>query len=293
MASNESVSQQIEEKRKTDKYYMSSKVIIMGSLLSEGNHLFLDRNNPSWKKAMLELIKIMSEVKHKTEAAAIQIRDIDTEDEELREFLIGEGFFRFDLPDSHIIDINNNNDIENFISNLSKKSRYHVRSIMQKNEHLFRVSYNKEITEKDIAEIYKLYLNIKRQSFKINTYDLPQVLFEKAIKHPNWDLISIRIKENEALCCFVLCYQSELNNFCPIIIGLDYNLNKEFSCYRQGLFQIVKRGLHNNAKNIYLGMDASIEKRKLGAKILPKSLYMQAEDTFSMESISILKQNNE
>jgi hypothetical protein len=103
MVASEAVSQQIEEKRKQDKYYLTSKVVSMGSLITEGKHLFLDRSHPLWKPAMLELIRMMSDVKHTVGASALQLRDFDTDDAEIREFLLHEGFIRFDLPDSHLV----------------------------------------------------------------------------------------------------------------------------------------------------------------------------------------------
>lgn len=292
MVSPEAVSQQIEEMRKNDKYYLTSKVVSMGSLITEGKHLFLDRENKSWKNAMLELIKIMAEVKHKTKSSAIQIRDIDTDDAEIKEFLLNEGFVRFDLPDSHIVVNQNWKDEEDFIESLTKRSRKHVRRYMQKTQEMFNITFNDKLTEEETDEYYKLYLNIKRNSFRINTFDLPEKLFVNAINDENWDLLSMRIKGDNKLCCFILSYKSEFNNYSPMIIGMDYEYNAKYSCYRQGLFQIIKRVTELGLRNIYLGMDASIEKQKLGATVNSKSIYIQADDNFSLETMSILKQNN-
>jgi 7-keto-8-aminopelargonate synthetase-like enzyme len=291
MVSPEAVSQYIEEKRKTDKTYLTSKVVSMGSLITEGNHLFLDRTNLYWKTAILELIKIMNEVKNKTGASALQLRDFDTNDEEIKDFLINEGFIRVDLPDSHMVVNPGWKDEEEFIEGLSKRSRQHVRRYMQRTQDAFDISFDKKQILENFDEYYGLYLNVKRSSFKINTFDLPIKMFKNAILSDNWEIMSMRIKGDNQLCSFILSYKSAFQNYSPIVIGLDYLKNEEYSCYRQGLFQIAKRATEKHFNNIYLGMDASIEKQKIGAIVSNKSIFLQLDDNYSLETISILSQN--
>ena len=52
MLSPSKVSAQVEQKRTKDKYYLASKSLMMGSLLSEGLHLYYDRKNNDWKKIL-------------------------------------------------------------------------------------------------------------------------------------------------------------------------------------------------------------------------------------------------
>ena len=73
-----SVSKQIEEIRKQDKYYLTSKVVMMGSLISEGDHLYIDRLNPNWKEALRKAIEVMTELMNSSGASMIQLRDIDS-----------------------------------------------------------------------------------------------------------------------------------------------------------------------------------------------------------------------
>lgn len=161
---------------------------------------------------------------------------------------------------------------------------------MQRTQEEFKITFNDEINDDNLEEYYNLYLNIKRNSFKINTFDLPKSLFINAIKSKHWELLSMRLASDNKLCSFILSYKSELNNYSPMIIGLDYEYNEKYSCYRQGLFQIMKRVAYNKSKNVYLGMDASIEKQKLGAIVNKVSIYIQADDNFSFETISVLNQ---
>jgi hypothetical protein len=122
-------------------------------------------------------------------------------------------------------------------------------------------------------------------------------LFKNINKHRGWETIEIKFNEDldtknkteRRSLAMVFCYNSGKKNYCPMIIGIDYTFNNEYSIYRQALYQMIKQGRINNNKRIYIGMDASVEKQKLGAKKIPKSVYVQAEDNFNMELISLIK----
>ncbi|HSH67449.1 MAG TPA: aminotransferase class I/II, partial [Bacteroidia bacterium] len=291
MISPSSVSEQIEEIRTKNPYYLTSKVITMGSLLSEGNHLFLQRDHPKWKNALLEMIRIMNEVKEKSNATAIHLRDIDTSDTEIRDFLIKEGFFKAPMQDTHIVENLKWNNNDEFLNTLSYRSRKHVRKFIFKTEHEFEVSFIKNSDYTFLDECYKLYLNVKKQSFVINTFDLPIKMFKNVFDDPNWEVMLLKVGPLKKLGCFVFCYKSQKNNYCPVVIGLDYEYNNKFFCYRQALFQLLKRANQLMINKVYLGMDATIEKQKVGATVIPKSIYIQANNNYNMDVISLFKQN--
>jgi 7-keto-8-aminopelargonate synthetase-like enzyme len=284
MIAPEGRSSEIEEIRKYDKYYLTSNVVMMGSLLSEGDHLFIDRNYPFWRDSVIEVIRIMNEVKVAGEASAIQLRDLNTSDSEIRNLLLKEGFARASMPDTHIIVQPRFDSVDKFLAAISHKSRKHVRKFMISKEMSFQVNFEGGVSS-EIDQYYDLYLNVKRKSYTINTFDLPKVVFANAMKSPNWEILNLYIPSVHKLVGFVLSYKSSRGNYCPVIIGMDYNYNDEFSIYRQALFQLVKRASIGKASKIYLGMDATVEKQKVGTQVVPKSVYIQADDNFNMELI--------
>jgi 7-keto-8-aminopelargonate synthetase-like enzyme len=303
MISPSDISEQIEQTRKSNKYYLTSKVVMMGSLLSEGDHLYLDRNCPRWQEAMLEMIRIMNDVKNQSGATAVQLRDMDSRDSEMQNFLIKEGFIKVEMPDTHVIEKLNWNTTEGILGSLSYKSRQHMRKYVLKTEHVFDIKYynkNSVFDDDKIQQWYNLYLNVKRQSFNLNTFELPLKLFRNINHFKGWETIEINFEpglkiqpQNEiSPIAVVFCYKSLKRNYCPMIIGLNYTFNKDYFIYRQALYQMTKRGWLNNDKRIYIGMDASIEKQKLGACVIQKSVYLQAEDNFNMELIGLIKPSN-
>lgn len=86
-------------------------------------------------------------------------------------------------------------------------------------------------------------------------------------------------------CCVVLCYKSA-EAYIPTIIGIDYTFNQMFGIYRQALYQLVLRAKQLGKQKILFGFSAGIEKKKLGAKVVPTFGYMHASDTFQMEVLS-------
>ena len=55
------------------------------------------------------------------------------------------------------------------------------------------------------------------------------------------------------------------------------------------LFQTIKRANELQLKKIDFGVSASFEKRKLGARIIPKVAYVQARDNYAMELMNTLQ----
>lgn len=287
------ISRNVEEHRKKDKYYLSSKSVMMGSLLSEGRHLYINREHPQWQKAMLEMIRIMNEVKHLSNAGMVQLRDMDSDDHELNDFLIKEGFIKVDMPDTHVVNDLTWSDESAFINTLSYKSRQHFRKNVLSNQHKFEIKYydaSSPPDEQKTNQWFELYLNVKGRSYNLNTYELPKKLFNDLCNYKGWEVIELNM-HNEPV-AMVFCYKSSLNNYCPMIIGMNYKINAEYHIYRQALYQMIKRGRDLKCRHIYLGMDASVEKRKFGAEVLQKSLYIQSDDNYNMESLSLLNSVN-
>jgi 7-keto-8-aminopelargonate synthetase-like enzyme/predicted N-acyltransferase len=290
MIASADASRQIEEDRKKDKYFLTSKVIMMGSLLSVGDHLFINRKSNLWKTAVLEMMRIMNDVKATCGATSVQIRDIDSSDTELSDFLIKEGLIKIEMPETHILqNLNWKDEEEYMMTRLSTKARWHFRrNILDKRQHYdIRVlSGNKTVSPEQINDWRRLYKNVKDKSLNINTYELPEKYFQQILKHPGWEVIELRLKnEDQTLVAVGFCYLSSKNNYSIMAVGMDYDYVLSHSCYRQSLYQSVARANQLKCDKLYLGMDASIEKRKFGADTIQKCVFVQASDNFNMELI--------
>jgi len=277
------VSKQIEEIRKKEKYYLTSKVVMMGSLLTLGDHLYIDRSHPQWKSALLKMVGIMNEVKQQGGATMVLLRDFDTSDTELRDTLAEEGFFRSDMFNDHVIENLNWSTNDELLQTLSAKSRVHLRKYILPNQPLFSVKINSQIAPDTFKEKFNLYKQVKDRGFDMNTFYLPDKFFQNFNKYDSWEIIELTLNDSN---------RSPAGNYIPMIVGLNYNANQKYGTYRQILFQAVKRASDLKCKKVYFGFGADTEKHKFGTRLVKKSAYIQADDNYNMESLSTFQQVN-
>jgi 7-keto-8-aminopelargonate synthetase-like enzyme len=283
MLSHASISRQVEEERKNNPYYLTSTVLSTGSLLTEGEHLFVDYGSDLWKEALQLFFEKLSYLQEQYKANQILIRDFQSENKALDNFMVDNGFFRISMPDTHKIAVNWT-DKEGFYQSLSKWSKVQFKKKIKRNETKFRVDFFRGDCSRSQAEqYYELYRNVHGHGFELNTFPLPKSIFLSLCRHPDWELMVLTL-DGEAIrdepVAVVFSYINS-NSYIPMIIGLDYRYNKEYNIYRQSLYQLVVRATELRKKNIELGFSASIEKMKMGARPVAVHAYMNSKDNFN------------
>ncbi len=293
MLSKGFISIQVEEQRKKDRYYLTSKVICSGSLVTEGEHLFIKHDSLFWKEALQLLFDKVYSLQELYKANSIVLRDFQGINEELDNMMVENGFFKFNMPDSHLISNLSGENPEDFLNSLSSKSRHHLRRNVLRNESRFKIEIiSKTESESEIDYWYQLYLNVKNKGVELNTFPLPRKLFTQLNLNENWEIVKLCLKDSESqsidqAVCVVFCYKTP-DAYMPVIIGIDYTFNQEFGIYRQALYQLVIRALQLEKQKILLGFSASIEKKKIGAKPVLTFGYMHSRDTYNMEALSAI-----
>ena len=86
----------------------------------------------------------------------------------------------------------------------------------------------------------------------------------------------------------MFCTNSD-GTYIPSLVGMDYDYNQKFNTYRQLLYQTIKRANKLGYSKVDFGLSASFEKRKLGATLIPKVAYVQADDNFNLEALDWLR----
>jgi 7-keto-8-aminopelargonate synthetase-like enzyme/predicted N-acyltransferase len=294
MMAQASVSMQIEEERRKDPYYLTSKAVMLGSLVSEGEHLYVDKKDPNWKKAMKILIDLITEEQDKNNASLIMLRDFEDSDNELKELLTEQGFLRTTLPESCIVEKMEWNTIEEYVESLSARSRKHLRTDVLKYEQFYNVEIKETVSDEEIKKYMSLFDNVKSRNFDINTFNYPEKFFKNISDYKNWEFIILKLNPN--LCddaptdpiAVIFSYKSSGDNYNAVFLGMDYDYVYKYNVYKQVIFQIIKRAKALNARKASLGFSASLEKRKFGARAIPKIAYVQAKDNFNMEFIETI-----
>lgn len=292
----ESVSIQIEEKRKTEPYYLSSKILTMGSMLSEGHHYFINRKHPKWKEAFSLLLDRVAKIQDSINANSLLLRDFDKEDIELKELFMKEGFAPVDMPNSNIIDNMQWNDEEVFLKTLRSRDRNRVRKDVLKNQHVYEIEYKQKLTDEEADAYYQLYLNVSSKNRAVNMFEYPKDILKKLSKHSNWEFLILKLKpefnfNNKESVLLVGWYYITNTHLSPMILGMDYTYNKEYKVYRQALYQILIRARMLNLPKIYWGLSADIEKGRFGAVQHARVAYIQTKDNYNMEVIESMAAN--
>ncbi len=296
MLALESVSIQIEEKRKKDPYYLTSKTLLMGSVLTEGQHYYINRTNPNWKEALILLLERVSKIQDSINANSLLLRDFDKEDLELKELFLKEGFVPFNLPNSNVIDNMEWNTKEELLKTVSAHNRSHIRSDAFKYEHVFEIEYKNKLTDDEAEDYYNIYLNVGQRNRGLNMFSYPKDILKKLSKHPNWEFMVLKLKpeydnRNERKAVAVGWHYILKTHLSPMIIGLDYHYNREYKVYKQAMYQVLKRARLLNLSKVYLGLSADFEKRKYGAVQHARVAYFQTKDNYNMEVIESMAAN--
>jgi 7-keto-8-aminopelargonate synthetase-like enzyme/predicted N-acyltransferase len=289
MFADGAISKEVETRRAKNGYYLTSKSIMIGSLITEGDQLYIDRTNSKWREAMRIFIKILWEQQEELNADSLVLRDFKAEDTEIKDFLMDEGFVKIDMPSSNVVEINWNTRDE-YISNLSGKNRKHLRQQVLPYEKSFGIKIIENANQEQIDRWYKLYDNVRRKNFQINSFPLPIKLFQLMSQSPLWDCIEFSILEESKNICIpigiIFAYKNK--NYSNAIIGLDYDYIDQYKTYRQGLFQTVMRGIDIKANKIFFGLTADFEKRKIGAITIPKVAYVQHKDSYNNDLLCLI-----
>jgi len=218
------------------------------------------------------------------------LRDFYNKDSVFDDLMVDNGFFKISMPDTNRIESLGWKNNDDFYQQLSKNSKEHFRKKVRRHEQKFVVEViGESVTKKDIDSWYDLYCNVKNRSLDLNTFQLPKKLFSQLLKNRNWEALTLKIKDDQGKAdtpvCVVFSYKTS-DSYIPMIIGLNYNYNKEYNIYRQALYQLVMRATALGKQNMNLGFSASIEKRKMGAKTIPVHAYMNIKDSFNQEVLS-------
>lgn len=294
MLSKPNVSKQLEKVRSKDFYYLTSQILMMGTPLTEGQHLYLDRSHPGWKESLMLLLDTIWAKEDNEHTDLLLLRDFDEADHEFQELILDLGFMKMHTPASHLMENLEVSSMEEYLKRLSSKRRYHIRKDVLEKEEWYEVQ---EVWDTScIDHLYKLYENVVNNSFEINTFKFPKKLMENIIKSKEWDVIALKLKPEydprpERLPVAVEFSYKKDGAYYPILVGLDYDFLESAKVYKQLLYRIVERAILLNCSKIHFGLTASLEKRKLGAIAKPQVAYVQLKDTFNASLLNLVVNN--
>ncbi len=292
------VSDRIEQARAHDRYFLTSRAMSMGSLLTEGNHLFLDRTGP-WQEAISLILEAAAKAQRAVGATSLVLRDLPEGDVEVDGVLLEHGLVKMPMLAGHVVDLTRWNTEDEFFATLGSRTRRRVRAEVQAVQSQFlarRWKYGVDAAPSDaeFEHFYSLYKRVKDRKRRLNTFDLPIDVVRKLWMTPGWELMSLYLSpgaggplDGSAVAMSISFIGGD--RMVAAIAGLD-GVQREVSVYRQLLWRTLLRAKEAGLKSLELGMDAEREKTRIGAEPRLQCAYVQLTDHYSAELMGHISQ---
>ena len=289
-----STSLKVEEQRKTlGPYYLTSPVLSTGSIFTEGDHLFIDEDHPQMEEALKMFLDKLEDLDHKHFNSAMTVLRDFPEDTPLNGFFHDRGFIKVNMPESSVYENFEWEHPDEFIATLSRRSRRHFQRDIASYVEKFEVKFEKSVEKHLLPVFSQLHENVRQNNPGLNTFPFPEKIFEIMNEDTNWEFILLYLKEkheeNPYPVGVMFCYLNATHTYVPEFIGMDYRYARKFNVYRQLLYQTILRAKSLGFHKIDFGLTAAFEKRKLGARVIPKVCYVQAKDNFSLELLETMQ----
>ncbi|HET9519320.1 MAG TPA: hypothetical protein VFO77_16475 [Actinoplanes sp.] len=295
MLSAPHVSAEVERRRVADPYYLTSTVVAMGSLLSEGDHLYLDRA-ADWKPALRLILAAARAEEDRVGATSVVLRDLPDGDPELRDVLLGEGFARVPVMDTWTRALDFTDD-QAFLAGLPKKARYHQRTKVLAWEGHYRVDAYAGGTAEAAAlsgarrdHLYRLYRAVHARNLELNVYPLPREVFDAVLARPGWELVTLTLHDGPAEPVAFAVQHVGAEHVQPLFVGLDYRYVQSHHSYQQTLWQAMRSAQRHGARRVLYGMSANLQKARFGATRERRWVYLQSTDAFHHDVLTRIEQ---
>jgi len=290
--SNDWVSAMVEQKRISDPYYLCSKSIMVGSIMTEGKHFYLaesERNNHKLFKLILEELE---KVKTSEKAETIIFRDLYQITKEVDDTFHKEGYLKIAMPNNNVFEtLNWDLTLDSFKGSLKSSHRRHFRKDIEPNLNGFEIKVLNQVSAQKLDDYLELFKNVKSKNLTINYFNYPKKCFELMNEFENWEFLEITDKKSQQIGAVIFSYKTK-TTYCPMFIGLDYEINKTKNIYKVGLFQSIWRAKQLGYNKVKMGFSADLEKRKLGATQIETYAYMHFQDNFNFEELKTIAINS-
>jgi hypothetical protein len=278
---------------RADPYFLTSPMVATGSLLTEGDHLWLDRS-ADWRGALRLILGAARRIEDASSAAALVLRDLADGDQELHEFLLGEGLVRIPVPDTWIRDVDVADD-DAFLASLTRKHRYHQRTRVLAHEGGYRVEVLSggspeaaALTREQRDELYRLYRAVHARAFDLAVFPLPRRVVDAVLASPAWEVVLLHLPDRAAgPVAFAVQHVTD-THVAPVFVGMDYAYVASHGSYQQLLLQALRSAQRRGVQRVLYGMSADLQKSRFGARREKRWAYVQATDTFNADVLAQL-----
>ncbi len=292
------VSEVVEGLRQKHPYALTAQVFSMGSLLTEGNHLFVDEarmpaGSPMWEKQLSALLTHVRERAELEQAPFVALRDLPADDDRLDDLLVAHGFVRQDAAERFVLELES--DEAQDLRRLRKKYRAFLRAEVRPWNDAYACEVvragGRALSDEERARLRELYRNVHGRSRELNTFPLPGDVFDRMLEDECWELLLLRPRAaavGTPPLALVASFRGP-GTYSPMVIGLDYDHVRSAGLYRQCLRHVIQRGRALGYRSIALGLGAGLQKRRFGARAETGSVYLLAEDHYPLDVLAEIR----
>jgi 7-keto-8-aminopelargonate synthetase-like enzyme len=297
MLSPADVSREVERRRAEigEPWFLTSPMVGLGSLLTEGDHLYLDRSR-DWKSALRLILRTARREEDAAGAAAVVLRDLPDGDDELHTFLLGEGLMRIPVADSWVRDGGASD--QEFLAGLTRKHRYHQRTRVLAREPEFDVEVLAGSSAAATAlpalhrdVLYDRYRAVHARAFDLNVFPLPRRLIDAVLECPAFEVVVLRLADRprtpagEDIVAFAVQHVTD-EHVVPLFVGLDYAYVPTHSSYQVLLLQALRSAQRRGSRQVRFGMGADLHKARFGARREKRWAYVAANETYNADVLA-------
>lgn len=285
MLSEKHVSERMEALRTQSDGVGFQKLVMVGSLLSEGK-VFVDRDHPDAQKALALLLSEAERFQSQLDAEGVMLRGLADAPVSEKDML-DRGWVSVSLPDTHEVSSMDWTTPEGFLEGLRSRYRYSVRREILPHVDRFEVRTSGDLDKAEKEHLFGLYQQVKSRALEINTFELPKTWFMAMMDSADWDVIRLYLKDggNDGMPVAVMFSHRNGAVYSAKFVGLDYGFNGSHNVYKQALYQCVLRARELGCSEVKLGLTATIEKKKLGASVIPQRGFVKMDDHFTIDQM--------
>lgn len=262
------VSEQVEKLRsKRHPLFLSERILTLGSLLTEGNHLYVDYQG-QWKQALHMLTNSLEPIRVETESEYLFLRDFPSHCVELNDELLKNGFFKDSVVLQRAVLHGNELTFDQWKRQCSKNFRTKVINrlfniVDKKYKWYFSTEENKENDPEMIKKIqFEIDSFIERKKV-VNLYPMPGDFIEKWIQF-GFDIVAILDRENNVITTVI--YRKIKNHQSYLFfLGFKEDFKEEFSVCLLSYIMATKACFDSgHSQTIFFGMEKNVEKTRMG-----------------------------
>lgn len=283
MFSEARVSAEVERLRRAgDPYLLSSTIVTLGSYLSEGSHLFLDRADPAWPAALGAIHGEMMRAAGEWGASAVILRDFAGTDDELDAWMGARDFIKLPILASHRLDLRGWSE-EGRAAAAGSRTRRLLRALAAASAGVRAEVWGANARAADdpafVDHLYALYRDVAARGLRINTYALQRDAIQALLASPAWEVVTIAPADgDEARPVAWYAAHRQDGHYAAFMCGVDYAHveGTQTGAYRQMLLHMVRRARALGCHTLHMGMDADEEKQRFGTVAHPTCAYVLA-----------------